>query len=57
MLQNSVTTEELQAMAFSRKHFPKDTPIENFPSDYWDFIVAHWDESMQVITQNRNLFK
>ena len=57
MLQNSVTTEELQKMAFSRGHFPEDTPVENFPQEYWDFIVSKWKETMEVITQNRNLFK
>ena len=57
MLQNSVTTEELQKMAFSRGHFPEDTPVENFPQDYWNFIVSKWKETMEVITQNRNLFK
>ena len=57
MLQNSVTTEELQKMAFSRGHFPEDTPVENFPQDYWNFIVSKWKETMEVINQNRNLFK
>lgn len=57
MLQNSVTTEELQKMAFSRGHFPEDTPVENFPQEYWDFIVSKWKETMEVINQNRNLFK
>lgn len=57
MLQNSVTTEEIQKMAFSRGHFPEDTPIENFPQEYWNFIVSKWKETMEVINQNRNLFK
>lgn len=57
MLQNSVTTEELQKMAFIRGHFPEDTPVENFPQGYWNFIVSKWKETMEVINQNRNLFK
>ena len=57
MLQNSVTPEELQGMAFSRGHFPKDTPLENFPPQYWDAVVANWEASLQEINKNRNLFK
>lgn len=54
MLQNSVSVEELQLMAFTRGHFPQDTPIENFPQEYWGAIVSHWDQSMEEILKNRN---
>lgn len=49
MKQESVTEEELQKVAYIRGHFPLGTPIENFPSDYWDMIVAHWNETLGVI--------
>ncbi len=49
MTQNNVTEEELQKVAYIRGHFPLGTPIENFPPDYWDMIVAHWQATMEVI--------
>lgn len=57
MLQNSVSVDELQLMAFTRGHFPQDTPIENFPQEYWGAIVSHWDQSMEEILKNRNTKK
>lgn len=53
MRQDSVTTEELQLMASKRGHFPIDTPIENFPKQYWDVVVANWETTMQEINQHR----
>ena len=49
MSQENVTEEELQKVAYIRGHFPLGTPIENFPPDYWDMIVAHWQATMEVI--------
>ena len=49
MAQGNVTEEELQKVAYIRGHFPLGTPIENFPPDYWDMIVAHWQATMEVI--------
>lgn len=49
MVQGNVTEEELQKVAYIRGHFPLGTPIENFPPDYWDMIVAHWQATMEVI--------
>ena len=49
MKRDNVTEEELQKVAYIRGHFPLGTPIENFPPDYWDMIVAHWQATMEVI--------
>ena len=49
MSQENVTEEELQKVAYIRGHFPLGTPIENFPPDYWDMIVSHWQATMEVI--------
>lgn len=49
MSQGNVTEEELQKVAYIRGHFPLGTPIENFPPDYWDMIVAHWQATIEVI--------
>lgn len=49
MEQGNVTEEELQKVAYIRGHFPLGTPIENFPPDYWDMIVSHWQATMEVI--------
>lgn len=49
MAPNNVTENELQEVAYIRGHFPMGTPIENFPSNYWDMIVANWDATLEVI--------
>ncbi len=49
MKQENVTEEELRKVAYIRSHFPLGTPIENFPPDYWGMIVAHWNETLEVI--------
>jgi hypothetical protein len=49
MAPHNVTESELQDVAYIRGHFPMGTPIENFPSNYWDMIVANWDATLDVI--------
>lgn len=49
MAPNNVTENELQEVAYIRGHFPMGTPIENFPVNYWDMIVANWDATLDVI--------
>lgn len=49
MTPHNVTEGELQDVAYIRGHFPMGTPIENFPSNYWDMIVANWDATLEVI--------
>jgi len=49
MTPNNVTENELQDVAYIRGHFPMGTPIENFPPNYWDMIVANWDATLDVI--------
>lgn len=49
MTPNNVTESELQDVAYIRGHFPMGTPIENFPPNYWDMIVANWDATLDVI--------
>lgn len=49
MAPNNVTESELQDVAYIRGHFPMGTPIENFPNNYWDMIVANWDATLDVI--------
>lgn len=49
MAPQNVTENELQEVAYIRGHFPMGTPIENFPSNYWDMIVANWDATLEVI--------
>lgn len=55
MRQDSVTTDELKMMAFRRGHFPLEMPIQNFPAQYWDVVVANWETTMQEINQHRTL--
>ena len=49
MLQNSVTPKMLQDVAFMKGHFPKDTPIANFPQEYWAFMVTNWADVLKSI--------
>ena len=49
MLQNSVTPKMLQDVAFMKGHFPQDTPIANFPQDYWAFMVTNWADVLKSI--------
>lgn len=49
MLQNSVTPKMLQDIAFMKGHFPKDTPIANFPQEYWAFMVTNWADVLKSI--------
>ena len=49
MAPHNVTESELQDVAYIRGHFPMGTPIENFPANYWDMIVANWDATLEVI--------
>ena len=49
MLQASVTPKMLQDVAFMKGHFPKDTPIANFPQEYWAFMVTNWVDVLKSI--------
>lgn len=49
MLQNSVTPKMLQDVAFMKGHFPQDTPIANFPQEYWAFMVTNWADVLKSI--------
>ena len=53
MLQSSVTPKMLQDVAFMKGHFPQDTPIENFPQEYWAFMVTNWADVLKSI-ENMN---
>ncbi|CNC89954.1 phage protein [Streptococcus agalactiae] len=56
MMAEQVTPDELVAVANIRGHFPPLTPIENFPPDYWNMIVANWGATLEVIkTQVRSM--
>lgn len=56
MTSEQVTPDELVAVANIRGHFPPLTPIENFPPDYWNMIVANWGATLEVIkTQVRSM--
>lgn len=49
MLQSSVTPKMLQDVAFMKGHFPQDTPIANFPQEYWAFMVTNWADVLKSI--------
>ena len=54
MLQSSVTPKMLQDVAFKKGHFPQDTPIANFPQEYWAFMVTNWADVLKSIESMNN---
>lgn len=54
MLQSSVTPKMLQDVAFMKGHFPQDTPIANFPQEYWAFMVTNWADVLKSIESMNN---
>lgn len=55
MVLNNVTTDELVQVAFRRGHFPLDTKIENYPTEYWTgLIIPNWEATLNEISKIRN---
>lgn len=49
MDQSNVTDEELQQVPVVWQHFPAGTPLENIPPNYWDMIIANFEQTLQTI--------
>lgn len=49
MVPEHVTPSELVEVAYIRGHWPMGTPIENFTPEYWNMIVAHWQDTLAII--------
>lgn len=51
MTPEQVTPSELVEVAYIRGHWPMGTPIENFTPEYWNMIVAHWQDTLTIIRE------
>ena len=41
---------------FAKGIFPKDTPIENIPSDFWSYLISTWNEFLGALVENEMQF-
>ncbi|TLN04241.1 ATP-binding protein, partial [bacterium] len=56
MLTNEVTVAEIQKVVSKKGHFPKDTPIENYPMDYVNgVLVGAWTQVFAAIVDDRDI--
>lgn len=51
---NNVTIEEIQSVVAGKGHFPKDTPITNYPKDYIEgVLIGAWEKVFGAIKETR----
>lgn len=43
MMVDRITEEELKDIQKDLNHLTPDTPLENYPENYFDFLVSYWD--------------
>ena len=53
---DSISIEKLKEVIFLKGFFPKDTPIENMPNDFWEFIASNWSNLKDFITETEMQF-
>lgn len=51
-----VTTEEIMAVIHTGGFMPVDTPVENVPSDLWDYLVTNWPAAMNLLNTKIRAF-
>ncbi len=51
MQEFNVTVDNLRDYAFNVGHFPADTPIENYPTDYFNMVIANWEKVIEKIAE------
>ena len=51
-----VTTEEIMAVIHTGGFMPVDTPVENVPSDLWDYLVTNWSAAMNLLNTKIRAF-
>lgn len=56
MIENRVFPAEIQRAVYENGHFPIDTPISNYPTDYIEgVLVAAWPKVYAKVFNNRDL--
>lgn len=53
---DSISIEKLKEVIFLKGFFPKDTPIENMPNDFWEFIASNWSNLKDFIIESEIQF-
>ena len=53
---DNISIEKLKEVIFLKGFFPKDTPIENMPNDFWEFIASNWNNLKDFITETEIQF-
>ncbi len=53
---DNISIEKLKEVIFLKGFFPKDTPIENMPNDFWEFIASNWSNLKDFITETEMQF-
>lgn len=56
MKQNEISIERMMDAVFAKGIFPKDTPIENIPSDFWLYLISTWNEFLGALVENEMQF-
>lgn len=51
-----VTNEEIMAIIHVGGFMPMDTPVENVPSDLWDYLVTNWSAAMNLLNTKIRAF-
>ena len=53
---DSISIEKLKEVIFLKGFFPRDTPIENMPNEFWEFIASNWSNLKDFITETEMQF-
>ena len=53
---DNISVEKLKEVIFLKGFFPKDTPIENMPNEFWEFIASNWSNLKNFITETEIQF-
>ena len=53
---DSISIEKLKEVIFLKGFFPKDTPIENMPNDFWEFIASSCSNLKDFIIESEIQF-
>ena len=49
MKSDDVSVEQLSEFWSKAGHFPKDMPIQNIPTEYWNMLSAHWNKVIETV--------
>lgn len=51
-----VTTDEIMAIIHQGGFMPADTPVENVPTDLWDYLMTNWSAAMNLLNTQIRAF-